>query len=47
MLLYYHSFYYVHLPHVSIQLDHHQAIFHKMDYSIFYIVIPIRWFYLY
>jgi hypothetical protein len=32
--LYYHSLYYVHLLHVSNQLDHHQAIFHKMYYSL-------------
>jgi hypothetical protein len=34
MLLYYHSFYYVRLLHFSIQLDHHQAIFHEMYYSL-------------
>jgi hypothetical protein len=34
MILYYHSFYYVHFLRVSIQLDHHQAIFHEMYYSL-------------
>jgi hypothetical protein len=35
MILYYHSFYYVHLLYVSIQLDHYQAIFHEMYYLFF------------
>jgi hypothetical protein len=34
MLLCYHLLYYVHVLHVSIQLDHYQEIFHEINYSL-------------
>jgi hypothetical protein len=42
ILLYWHSFYYAHMLHVSIQLDHYQAIVF-IKYTIRYWIVFLMW----